>query len=98
VTDDSTLITTGTDVAVHSNGKHFPGRVKRVLRNGKEVESVEWVGSSGKGFELELSTGAIVKPKDTTPGDHHCIHCDQRLTEDPIGTFTCSCNSWKLGL
>ncbi len=95
MTEGPTLLKAGTDVAIHLPGRTFPARVSKVLRNGKEVESVEWVGSSGKSYELVLTTGAIVKPGDTTPGDHACWYCDTRLKEGPIGTFTCDCEGWK---
>ena len=98
MTESTTLLKNGIDVAVHFPGKHFPGRIARVLKNGQQVDGVEWVGSSGEGYELELTDGSIVPTGVVTPGDHTCWHCDQRLRQSPVGVFTCNCENWKSGL
>ena len=94
--DGSTILRTGIDVAIHLHGRHFPGRIAKVLKDGHEVDGIEWVGSSGKGYQLELTDGSIVPTGVVTPGDHTCVHCGRRLTEKPAGNFYCTCDDWQL--
>ena len=64
--DGSTILKAGIDVAIHLRGKHFPGRIAKVLKNGRQVDGVEGVGA-GEGYQLELTDGSIVSPKKVTP-------------------------------
>jgi len=97
VSNTDTLLRKGADVAVNlPTIPIFAGRVKRVLQDGKVIAEMDWV--HGEEVELVLTTGQVVSSNDVVPGPHHCIHCDSRLTENPIGTFSCSCEAWKLGL
>ena len=97
MSNTDTLLRKGADVAVNlPTVPIFPGRVAKVLKDGNEISELEWVG--GEEVELVLTTGQVVSSNDVVPAPHHCEHCDSRLTENPIGVFSCSCEAWKLGL
>ena len=92
--DGSTILKSGTDVAIILPDKSFPGRIAKVLKNGLEITAVEWVGA-GEGYELELTDGTVISTRVVVPGDHTCIHCDQRLRQESPGVFNCTCEDWK---
>ena len=90
----TTVLRRGVDVAVVLPGKSFPGRISRILKNGKEISEIEWVGA-GECYELVLTDGTVVPTGVVVPGDNCCQHCNTRLQEDPTGHFSCNCEGWK---
>ena len=97
MSNTDSLLRKGADVAVNLPSiPIFPARVSRVLKDGKEIAEMEWVG--GEEVELVLTTGQVVSSNDVLCAPHHCEHCDSRLKEGPIGSFSCNCEAWILRL
>jgi len=95
VTDDgSTMLRRGVDVAVVLPDKSFPGRIFRILHNGKEIDEIEWVGA-GEGHDLVLTDGTVISTGVVVPGDNCCHSCHERLKQGPVGVFTCDCEGWR---
>ena len=92
--DGSTILKPGVDVAIVLPDRSFPGRIAKVLKNGQQIDEIEWVGA-GEGYELELTDGTVISTRVVVPGDHTCWHCDRHLRQGPVGVFSCNCEGWK---
>ena len=91
---DEDLIQIGGDVSLHTGDRIIPGRISKILKNGKPVESCDWPAED-ETYSLVLTTGDVVSLDQIFPGENCCSHCDKRLDEGPVGTFYCSCDQWK---
>ncbi len=92
--DGSTILKPGVDVAIVLPDRSFPGRIAKVLKDGQQIDEIEWVGA-GAGYELVLTDGTVVPTGVVVPGDNCCDFCGERLRQDSPGVFNCTCEDWR---